>query len=93
MSALFHECLDERQWRMMGIRPANCPQRRIAAAGYWLASLTQHSLMDTCLAPLRRLAAQTSRAQLLRCLGELARRLRVAGEEDFWSRRYVIDGP
>jgi hypothetical protein len=93
MSALFPECLDERQWRMTGIRPANFPQRRIAAASYWLTSLTQHSLMDFCLAPIRPLAAQASRAQLLRCLGELARRLRVAGDEDFWSRRYVIDGP
>jgi Protein of unknown function (DUF2851) len=93
VSALFPECLDERQWRMTSIRPANFPQRRIAAAGYWLASLTQHSLMDSCLAPLRPLADQTSHAQLLRCLGELARRLYVVGEEDFWSRRYVIDGP
>ena len=93
MSALFPECLDERQWRMAGIRPANFPQRRIAAASYWLTSLTQHSLMDFCLAPIRPLVAQASRTQLLRCLGELARRLRVARDEDFWSRRYVIDGP
>jgi hypothetical protein len=31
VSALFPECLDERQWRMTGIRPANFPQRRIAS--------------------------------------------------------------
>ena len=93
VSALFPECLDERQWRTMGIRPANFPQRRIAAAGYWLASVTQHSLMDFCLAPIRSLAAHASTAQLRRCLGELARRLHVAGDEDFWRRRYVIDGP
>jgi Protein of unknown function (DUF2851) len=93
MSAFFPECLDERQWRMAGIRPANFPQRRIAAAGYWLSSLTQHSLIDFCLAPIRLLSPRASRAQLLRCLGELARRLHVAGGEDFWSRRYVVDGP
>jgi hypothetical protein len=92
VSAFFPECLDERQWRLAGIRPANFPQRRIAAAGYWLATLTQHSLVDFCLTPIRSLAAQASAAQLRRCLNELARRLYVAGEEDFWRRRYVIGG-
>jgi hypothetical protein len=29
---------------------------------------------------------------LRRCLKELARRLHVAGDEDFWGRRYTIDG-
>ena len=93
VSTLFPEGLDERQWRTAGIRPANFPQRRIAAAGYWLASLMQQSLMDLCLAPIRLLARQASRAQLRRCLGELARRLRVDGDDDFWRHRYGIDGP
>jgi hypothetical protein len=93
VSALFPECLDERQWRMTGIRPANYPQRRIAAAGYWLAGLTQHSLMDSCLAPIRPIPAHAPRQQLLRGLDELAARLQVARDDDFWSRRYVIDGP
>jgi hypothetical protein len=94
VSASFPECLDERHWRTAGIRPANFPQRRIAAAGHWLASLTQQSLMDSCLAPIRLLAAQdTSREQLLRCLKELARCLQVAGDEDYWSRRYTLNGP
>ena len=93
VSALFPEGLDERQWRMTGIRPANFPPRRIAAAGYWLAGLTQQSLMDACLAPIRPLPARAPRKHLLRCLEELAGRLRVAGDDDFWSRRYVIDGP
>jgi Protein of unknown function (DUF2851) len=94
VSALFPECLDERHWRIAGIRPANFPQRRIAAAGYWLADLPQQSLMDTCLAPIRPLAAHhTSREQLLRCLKELARCLQVAGDEDYWSRRYTLNGP
>ena len=64
VSTLFPECLDERQWRTAGIRPANFPQRRIAAAGYWLASLTQHSLMDSCLAPIRSLHGQASRCAI-----------------------------
>jgi Protein of unknown function (DUF2851) len=92
MATLFPEHLDERQWRTAGIRPANFPQRRIAAAGYLLAGLTQHSLMDYCFAPIRPLKAQVSRDQLLSCLKELGRRLRVTGEADFWSRRYSIDG-
>jgi hypothetical protein len=93
VSTLFPECLTERQWRTTGIRPANFPQRRIAAAGYWLAALTQQSLVDFCLAPLRHLAGQASRAQLRRCLGELARRLCVGGDDDFWRRRYGLEGP
>jgi Protein of unknown function (DUF2851) len=93
LASLFPESLDERQWRMAGIRPANFPQRRIAAAGYLLAPLTQHSLMEVCLAPIRALEPRASRDQLRRCLKELAVRLRVMGEEDFWSRRYAIDGP
>jgi Protein of unknown function (DUF2851) len=93
VSALFPESLDERQWRMAGIRPANFPQRRIAAAGYWLARVTQHTFMDYCFAPIRPIEAHTSRDQVLRCLKELARRLRVMGHEDFWSYRYTLDGP
>ena len=93
VSGLFPECLDERQWRMTGIRPANFPQRRIAAAGYWLAGLTQQSLMDSCLAPIRAIPAHAPREQLLRCLEELAGRLQVATDDDFWSRRYIIEGP
>ncbi len=92
VAMLFPECLDERQWRTAGIRPANFPQRRIAAAGYWLTGLTQHSLMDDCLAPLRALEAHASPEQLQLCLRELARRLRVTGEGDFWTRRYTLDG-
>jgi hypothetical protein len=93
VSALFPESLDERQWRMAGIRPANFPQRRIAAAGYWLASVAQHSLIDHCFAPIRPIEAHASRDQVLRCLQALARRLRVMGNEDFWSCRYTLDGP
>jgi Protein of unknown function (DUF2851) len=93
VAVLFPECLDERQWRMAGIRPANFPQRRIAAAAYLLAGVTQHSLMDYCFAPIRLIEVQASRDQLRRCLKELARRLRVMGNEDFWSRRYTLDGP
>ena len=77
---LFPDYLDERQWRTAGIRPSNFPQRRIAAAGYLLADLTQHSLMDFCFAPIRSISAHASRDQLLRCLKELAQRLRVRGE-------------
>jgi hypothetical protein len=93
VSPLFPESLDERQWRTAGIRPANFPQRRIAAAGHWLAPLMQQSLMDFCLAPMQGLPEQASRAQLRRCLGELGRRLRVAGGGDFWGHHYSIDGP
>ena len=93
VSTLFPECLNERQWRTAGIRPANFPQRRIAAAGYWLSSLMQQSLMDFCLAPIRLLAGQASPAQLRRCVHELAQRLRIDGDDDFWCRRYSIDGP
>jgi hypothetical protein len=93
VASLFPEPLDERQWRMAGIRPANFPQRRIAAAGYLLASLMQHSLMEVCFAPIRCLEAHASRHLLRRCLKELARHLGVTGDDDFWSRRYAIDGP
>jgi uncharacterized protein DUF2851 len=93
VAGLFPECLDERQWRMAGIRPANFPQRRLAAAGYLLAGLTRHSLMDYCFTPIRPVAAHTPRQQLLHCHRELAGRLRVTGEEDFWRARYTIDGP
>ena len=92
LSKLFPERLDERQWRTAGIRPANFPQRRIAAAGYLLAELARPSLMDRFLAPLRDLTVQASRSQFQGCLRELARRLRVTGEADFWARRYAIDG-
>jgi hypothetical protein len=93
VASLFPESLDERQWCTAGIRPANFPQRRIAAAGYLFASLTQHSLMEVCFAPMRSLEAHASRHQLRRCLKELAWHLGVTGDEDFWSRRYAIDGP
>ena len=93
VAPLFPECLDERQWRMAGIRPANFPQRRLAAAGYLLAGLTRHSLMEYCFAPIRSIEPHAPRQQLLRCLRELASCLRVVGEEDFWHRRYTIDGP
>ncbi|HSF30034.1 MAG TPA: DUF2851 family protein [Candidatus Tectomicrobia bacterium] len=93
MASLFPETLDERQWRTAGIRPANFPQRRIAAAGYLLADLTQHSLMEAWFAPIRAIDDRASRAQLRRCTRELARHLCVTGDEDFWSRRYTIDGP
>jgi hypothetical protein len=93
VAPLFPEHLDERQWRTAGIRPANFPQRRIAAAGHVLAGLSQHSLMDLFLGPLRALEAQASRRQLQRCLSELARPLRVTGETDFWGRRYTLIGP
>jgi hypothetical protein len=93
VAALFPEQLDERQWRTAGIRPANFPQRRIAAAGHLLAGLSQHSLMDRFLEPLRTLEARASSRQLRRCLRDLARRLRVPGEADFWGRRYALTGP
>jgi hypothetical protein len=93
VATLFPEGLDERQWRTAGIRPANFPQRRMAAAGYLLAGLMQHSLMDYCFAPIRPIEAHQSCDRLLPYLKELARRLRVPGEADFWSRRYTIDGP
>ena len=60
----FSEHLDERQWRMAGIRPANSPPRRIAAAGHLLAGLSQHTLMDLFLGPLRGLEGQAPRHQL-----------------------------
>jgi hypothetical protein len=88
----FPEHLDERQWRTAGIRPANFPQRRIAAAGHLLAGVRQHSLMDYCFTAMRPIEAYAARDQLRRCLKELARRLHVAGDEDFWGRRYAIDG-
>jgi hypothetical protein len=93
VAKLFPESVDGRQWRLLGIRPANFPQRRIAAAGYWLADLWQHSLMDTLFTPMRAIEAQASRGLLRRCTQDLVRRLHVTGEEDFWSRRYTIDGP
>jgi hypothetical protein len=93
VSALFSECLNERHWRMAGIRPANFPQRRIAAAGYWLASIAQHSLMDYCFAPLRPIEAEAPRHRLLGCLKELARRLQVTAKADFWSCRYTLERP
>jgi Protein of unknown function (DUF2851) len=93
VATLFPECLDERQWRTAGIRPANFPQRRIAAAGYLLAGLTRYSLTDHCFTPIRPVESHMPRTQMLRCLRELAGRLRVMGEEDYWSRRYAIDGP
>src|SRR5262245_14540362 len=78
---------------MTGIRPANFPQRRIAAASYWLTGLMQGSLMDACLTPVRLLPAQVPRAQLLGCLKELARRLQVTQDGDYWSHRYTLNGP
>jgi len=92
VAGLFPECLREHQWRTAGIRPANFPQRRLAAAGYLLAGLTRHSLMDYCFTPIRAVEPHAPRQHLLRCLRELAGRLRVTGEEDFWRRRYAIDG-
>jgi hypothetical protein len=92
LAPYFPECLDEHQWRAAGIRPANAPQRRIAAASYLLAGLSQQTLMDRFLGPLRGLGGQASRLQLRSCQRELARRLRVTGEADFWGRRYAIDG-
>jgi hypothetical protein len=93
VASLFPESLDERQWRLAGIRPANFPQRRLAAAGYLLADLWQHSLVEVCFGPIRALQSHATRSQLRRCLKELAHRLCVRGEEDFWRRRYAIDGP
>jgi hypothetical protein len=93
VAALFPEQLDERQWRTAGIRPANFPQRRIAAARHLLARLSQHSLMDFFLEPLQAIEARVSSRQLQRCLRDLAQRLRVPGEGDFWGRRYTLTGP
>jgi hypothetical protein len=93
MATLFPESVDQRLWRTAGIRPANSPQRRMAAVGYLLTGLTQYSLMDYCFAPIRALALDVSRSDLRHCMTELARRLRVPGTEDFWSRRYAIDRP
>jgi uncharacterized protein DUF2851 len=92
VAPLFPEGLAERQWRMVGVRPANFPQRRIAAAGYLLRGSMQHSLMDYWFTPIRRLAPHASRQQILRCLRELSDHLRVAGQEDFWACRYTIEG-
>ena len=49
--------------------------------------------MDFCLAPIRLLAGQSSPAPLRRCVYELAQRLRIDGDDDFWCHRYSIDGP
>jgi hypothetical protein len=93
VSARFPERLDERHWRTAGIRPANFPQRRIAAAGHLLAGLAQGSLMDLFLAPLRALAADAPRSALRRCQRRLVQTLQVAGGEDFWGHRYTVHGP
>lgn len=93
VSSLFPEQLDERHWRTVGIRPANFPQRRIAAAGHLLLGLTQGSLMDLFLAPLRALSAEAPRTVLQRCHRELGHTLQVVGEADFWRHRYTINGP
>jgi uncharacterized protein DUF2851 len=93
VAGFFPECLDERQWRTAGIRPANYPQRRLAAAGHLLAGMARQSLIDYCFMPIRLLERHAPRQQLLHCLREIAGRLRVMGEEDFWRRRYAIDGP
>jgi hypothetical protein len=90
---LFPESLDERSWRLAGIRPANRPERRIAAAGYLLSGVARQSLMDLFLTPLRTLPINAPSALMPRCQRELTHRLRVTGEGDFWSRRYAIDGP
>jgi hypothetical protein len=92
VASRFPECLDERQWRTVGIRPANYPQRRLAAAGYLLAGLTRQSLMDYCFTPIRPIEPHAPGQQLLHCLRELAGRLRVTGEEDFWRRRHAMAG-
>jgi Protein of unknown function (DUF2851) len=89
----FPEHLNERHWRLAGIRPANFPQRRIAAVGYLLQGLAQHSLMDFFLAPLREVQLNGTRAVFLRCQHDLVHRLRVTGREDFWARRYTINTP
>jgi Protein of unknown function (DUF2851) len=93
LAQFFPEHLDERSWRLAGLRPTNYPQRRIAAAGYLLSNLMQHSLMDLFLAPLQELPTNAPSAVVRRCQRELAHRLRVTGEADFWRRRYAIDGP
>ncbi|MBI3325112.1 MAG: DUF2851 family protein [Nitrospinae bacterium] len=92
MARLFPEQLGERQWRTAGIRPANFPPRRIAAAAYLLEGMTQDTLMDIWLAPLRALHAATPPAGLLQCQRDLVQRLRVAGASDFWQRHYTLDG-
>jgi len=92
LAHLFPEQLGERQWRMSGIRPANSPQRRIAAAGYLLQGLTQHTLMDLFLTPLRELPPAATPAALRHCQRDLLQPLRVTGEEDFWSHRYTLPG-
>jgi hypothetical protein len=89
----FPEHLGERQWRTAGIRPANFPQRRIAAVGYLLGGIGEQTLMDLFLAPLRELPQDPGPAALLRCQRQLAQQLRVAGAEDFWSHRYTVNGP
>jgi hypothetical protein len=92
VAPLFPEGLAERQWRTAGVRPANFPQRRIAAAGYVLSNVMQQSPMDYCFTPIRRFDPLAPRQQMLCCLRELSDHLRVAGQEDFWSCRYTIDG-
>jgi hypothetical protein len=88
----FPERVDERQWRTAGIRPANFPQRRIAAAGHLLADVARHSLVDLLLGPLRAIDEGTSRRHMRSGLHELVRRLQVTGEGDFWGRRYTLTG-
>jgi Protein of unknown function (DUF2851) len=92
LAQLFPEHLGERSWRLASLRPANIPQRRIAAAGYLLSGLMHQSLMDLLLAPLRELPTNAPSAVVRRCQRELAYRLRVSGEADYWRRRYAIDG-
>jgi hypothetical protein len=93
LSGLFPERLDERQWRTAGIRPANFPPRRIAAAGHLLAGLSRQSLMDRLLTPLRALAPDAGPAALRDCQRQLAHQLHQRGEGDFWRHRYTIAGP
>lgn len=88
----FSERVDERQWRTAGIRPANLPQRRIAAAGHLLAGVARHSLVDLVLEPLRAIDREAPLQQMRSCLSELTRRLRVTGEDDFWGHRYTLSG-
>lgn len=92
MAHLFLEHLGERQWRTAGIRPANFPARRIAAAGYLLERLAQHTLMESLFVPLRELPEDTPPAALLRCQRHLRQRLQVTGESDYWRHRYTLGG-
>ncbi len=93
VSARFPEQLDEHHWRTAGLRPANFPQRRIAAAGHLLARLARCNVMDLFLAPLRALSAEAPRSALRHCQQELVQNLLVVGGEDFWSYHYTIQGP